>query len=525
MGSQRAIIVRMWSVLLAAPLLACAASEQQVADIAAQAQQLLDSGQPGQAQELIGRAVRERDDLPGVFLVQARIALALGKRTDAYRAFANVLALEATNPEALMGLAQTGMGSGHLKEADEAADKILALDPNQTDAMLIKGIGKMVRNDLDGAIAFSDRILALKPSDMAAIILKSRALALQGDRAAALKLVETGIAKQGPTLELTMALAELQRRNGDASAFLASLRRIRELAPANRDYRFDLVDTLYRLGRIDEARVETASLIAEPNEDTREATRYARLWYAYDQAALTPDQLAQAAAKASVDTRLALARFYVATGRGAVAAALLRPIATGWSSDVQATYARAVASAGPAGGSAAVTARDAAIRILDSDADNGAALLVRADATLARNDPSTAIIDYQRVIRDYPEWEEGYLGLARAYAAANKPEGVRRAFESGRQAMPQSLPLARAYVMQLLRTGDKAHAIEVARRFGLDSPSLIVGWAWYGTVCAQAGGGDCRTEAADGLKRARAQFGLDLAPGTPPPVALIGRLN
>lgn len=488
--------------------------------MAAQAQQLLDAGQPVQAQALIGRAIQKRDDLPAVFLVQARIAMALGKRGDAYRAYANALALEATNPEALMGTAQTGLGTGHLREAEEAADKILALDPNQTDAMLIKGIIDMVRNDLDGAIAFSDKVLALKPDDIAATILKSRVLALQGDRAAALKLVDAAVVKQGPTLELSMALAELQRQDGDPAAFLATLERIRQLAPQNRDYRFDLVDTLYRLGRVDEARAETTALIEDAVDVPEEASRYARLWYAYDQNALTEDQLARAAAKAAVNTRLALARFYVATGRGGVAAALLRPVATGWSSDIQAAYARAI---GAAGNSAA--AREAADRILQKDPDNGDALLIRADATLARGDPATAIVDYQRVVRDYPQWEEGYIALARAYRAADKADGVRRTFESGRQALPQSLPLARAYVGELLRIGDRERAQDVARRFALDSPSLIAGWTWYGAVCAQTGGGDCRDEAAEGLKRSRARFGLDVAPGTPPPIALVGRLN
>ena len=520
MDHARAILLRLCPVLLAAATISCRASEQQVADMAAQAQQLLEAGQLAQAQELIVRAVRARDDQPQVFLVQARIALALGRRNDAYQAYANALALDATSPEALMGVAQIGLGTGHLEEAEKAADQILVLDPNQTDAMMIKGIAKMVRNDLDGAIGYTDKVLALKPGDMGAIILKSRALALQGDRTAALALVREGVGRLGPTLELTMALAELQRQGGDAEAFLASLRRIKELVPANRDYRFDIVDTLYRLGRKDEARAETAALIAEEKADPREADRYARLWYAYDRDALTADQLAVAAAKAPVETRLALARFYTATGRGKVAAALLRPVATGWSSDIQAAYARAAIAAG-----AGAAASDAATGILQRDPDNGDALLVRADATLAGGDPAGAIVDYQRVLRDYPGWEEGYLGLARAYAASDKPDGVRRAFEDGRRALPQSLPLARAYAATLLGMGDGEHARDVARRLALNSPSLSAGWAFYADICARTGGGDCRDEAAAGLTQARSRFGLDPAPGTPPPIALIGRLD
>ena len=517
---QRATIIRMCLMLLVALPAACGSAGKEAAEMASQAQQLFDAGQTAQAYELIGRSIHARDDQPAAYLLQARIAMALGKREDAYRAYSNALSLEAANPEALNGVAQTGIGLGHLNEADAAADKILALDPKQIGALLVKGIANLVRNNLVGAIGFSDQILAIKPDDVPATILKARALALSGNRDAALALIHGGIAKAGETRELVMSLAELQRFDGDANAFLASLRRIRQLAPDNRGYRFDLVDTFYRLGHTDEARAEAATLVAEPTLDANEASRFARLFNAYDRDALTTEQIAEAATKASVDTRLTLARFYLATGRAGTAIMLLRPLATGWSSDIQALYARAIAAAG--NGAAAHTAVNA---ILDHDPDNGDALLVRASEAVGRHDPAAAVVDYQRVIRDYPLWEEGYLGLAHAYAAGNKASGVRRAFEDGRKALPQSLPLARDYTAVLLGMGDTGHALEVARRFALDSPSLAAAWSLYAMVCARSGDDACRDEVAEGSRRARARYGLDPAPGTPPPIALIGRLG
>lgn len=520
MVKHRAKIVHLCLTLLLALPIACTNKEQRAADMTTQAQLLLDSGQPEPASAMIAQAIRSRDDLPGPYLVQARISLALGKRSDAYQAYTNALALEATNPEALLGVAQNGLGVGRLREAEAAADKILVLDPNQTDAMLVKGIIRMVRNDLDGAIAFSDRILALKQGDIGGLILKSRVLALQGENAAAQALISDSIAKVGDNRELTMSLAELQRNGGDPIAFTKLLRRIRRLVPDNRDYRFDLVDVLYRQGHIEEARAEMTALIAEPTLTPVEVNRFARLLYAYDRAALTPNQITMVSTKAAVDTRLALARFYIATQRPTTAIAILRPIATGWSSDVQALYARAIGVAGNL--AAAGTAADG---ILDNDPDNGDALLIRADAAMARQDPAAAVIDYQRVIRDYPKWEEGYLGLARAYASAKKVAGVQRAFEDGRRALPQSLPLARAYIAALLGMGDVNRALDVARHFALNSPSLLAGWSLYGNICAKVEDATCRSEAVDGMNRARTRYGLDLAPGTPPPISLIGRLT
>ena len=508
-------------LLVLAPLAACTASEEKVAAMASQAQALLDSGQPREAQALIQGALKQRDDMPAVYLVQAHIALALNKRAEAYQAFSNALALEATNPEALLGVANTGVSTGHLDEAERAADKILVLSPGQTDAMLVKGIVKMVRNDLDAAIGFADKVLALKPSDIGALVLKSRAMALQGDTAGALALLRGAVPRTGETLEMTMAIAELQRAGGDGDAFLASLRRIRELAPANRDYRFDMVDTLYKLGRTDEARSQAAALLAEPITDAAELGRFPRLWYGYDREGLTPGQVVALNGAATVEARLMLARFLIATGRAAEAAALLRPVATGWSSDVQGLFTRAGEAMGQV-----QPARDAADQMLDKrDPGNGDALLIRARAAMARRDPAAATVDLQRVVRDYPQWEEGYLALAQAQEAAGKRDGVRRVFEDGRKALPQSLPLAQAYAAALVRMGDGSHALDVARRFALDSPSLEAGWAFYGDICRRSGDEDCRAEVAAGTAKAKSRFGLDPAPGTPRAVALIGRLD
>ncbi|WP_308815745.1 tetratricopeptide repeat protein [Sphingomonas sp. GV3] len=520
MNRQSAPFVRLCLALLAASPAACSDSTQKAAALAGQAQQLLDAGQPAEAYALIGKSIRTRDDQPEAFLLQARIAMALNRRDDAYRAYSNALALDAVNPEALNGVAQTGLSSGHLNEAEAAADKILALEPNHVGALLVKGIACMVRNDLDGAIAFSDRILKINPQEVGATILKARALALRGDRPAALALLHERIGQVGETRELTMSLAELQRFGGTPADFLASLERIRQLAPDNRDYRFDLADTLYRTGKKDQARAEAASLAAVPDLSSAEAARLPRLFYAYDPDGLTAAQIEEVSTKASVDTRLALARCWIATGHAEAAIALLKPVATGWSGDIQALYARAIGAAGNA-----AAARDAAGAILKRDPGNGDALLIRAGDAMARGDASAAIVDYQRVIHDYPQWEEGYLGLVQAYAARDRAGEVRRVFEDGRKALPQSLPLARAYVAALLRMGDGGHALEVARRFALDSPALGAAWALYGSVCARTKDMDCRAEVAEGTRRAQTRYGLDPEPGASPPIALIGRLS
>lgn len=492
---------------------------QNVVAQAAEAQQLLDAGRIAEADRVITAAVRDRDDVPAALIVQARVALARENRPRAYQAYSNVLALEAVNQEAMLGVAQLGVSTGHVREAEAAADRILVLQPDQPNALTVKALIAIARSNLDLAETLADRLLGATAGDLGGLILKSRVQAVRGDREAALATLRGGAGRFGDVPEYAMALVELHRARGDAAGLLEQLGRVKALTPKNTAYRLDLADTLYRTGHLAEARAEIDELIVLPIKDAPSIAQIVRLWIANDREAMTPAMIEQASRKASIEARLAFARYFVAEGRPAIAVTLLRPLATGWSTEIQGhlIYARSFEDA-----DAAAAEAD---QLLAKDPENGAALLVRARRAMAERRPRAAVVDAQRVIANYPEWDEGYLALARAYAALNDRVGLRRAFEQGIKGRSQSLPLFFAYVQRLIALDDPERAIEVARRAALDSPSLPAAWSLYVRTCARVNGGDCRVEAAEGLARSRTRFGLDPAPGTPPPLAAIGRLQ
>ena len=511
---------RLVAVLVAAALLAgCQPSAESVAAKAAQAQQLLDAGQPREAQAVIAAAVAQRDDIPAALMVQGRVAMALGNRGLAYQAYSNALALDASNDEALNAVAQLGLGTGHLREAESAADKLLVLQPEQGGALTVKALIAIVRSDLDTAASLADRVLRRQPGDLAGLILKSRVQGLRGDVDGALATLHAGETQNASNASYVMALAELLRAKGDTPGLLQQLERLKTLAPDELGYRLDLIDLLYRTGRRDEARDEVAAVIGKPVKDAGTIDGIVRLWYGNDRAGMTSATLDAVSRTASLEARLAFARYFIATGQPGVAATLLKPLAGGWSPDVQGLYALAAAALGNADAAAA------ADTLLAKDPGNGGALLTRIRQAMAEGRPRDAVTDAQRVIADYPQWDEGYLALAGAYAALRDKVGVRRAFEQGLQARPQSLTVTGAYITQLVAMGDGSRALEVARRFALDSPALPAGWSQYAQTCTRVAGDDCRVEAAQGLATSRTRYGLDPTPGTPPPIAAIGRLR
>lgn len=501
-------------------LWACQPSAERLAAQGSQAQQLLDAGRPREALTLINAAVAERDDIPSLLMVQGRVAAALGDRNLAYRAYANALALEASNAEALVAVSQLGLQTGHLNEAGAAADTLLVLQPEHPAALTTKTLIAIARSDLDTAGGLADRVLRSQPGDLGGLVLKSRVQALRGDRTAALATLRTGEAQHASEPIYLLALIELLRAGGDPTQLLEQLRRLTTLAPDQLGYRLDLIDVLYRQGQREAARTAVADLIAKPVADPAIIEGIVRLWNAHDREAMTPATLAAAAGAASPEARLALARFLLATDRADAAVTMLAPV-TGTSGDADGVQvlARVTRPGGDRGAIAAVTEQ-----LLARDPGNGGALLARARQAMAEARPRDAVADAQRVVADYPSWDEGFLALATAYSALRDRVGVRRAFEDGLKARPQSLPLFTRYVETLIGLGDGSRAVEVARRFALDSPSLGAAWSLYTATCARTRADGCREEAAEGSARSRNRYGLDPAPGTPQPIAAVGRL-
>lgn len=512
-----------WSALAAASaallLVAACSSDEDALAGAGQAQQLLEAGRLEEAERAIAAVAAEHDDVAQVYLVQGRIAYARGAIDSAYQAFYNALALETTNPEALIAVSQLGLRTGRLREAEDAADRLLLLDPRQPQALMTKGVIALARRDRARAGDYADQILAAQPNDESGLILKARVLAINGDRDAAAALIRDAVGRTGYTAGLTGFLVELHRARGEGDQFLAMLQRLRASGQADPDRLIDLADTLYKTGRIDQAREQAADLLGPNATDRAVLSKVIRLWQAYDPDPLPPALLDRLARTSSVEARMAAGRHLIETGRAQAAVDLLRPVATGWSSEIQALMARALDAASPAG-----TMSPQAAAMLARDPENGDLLMIRARHSMEAGRAKDAIVDLQRVVRNYPEWGAGRRALGDAYRANGSEAGFRRAFEDGLKANPQNLPLAAAYVERLGAIGDGERAIEVARRFARQSPALEPGWRLFAAACGRLPASGCREEVREGLERSRTLFGLDPAVGAARSRGLLDRL-
>ena len=503
---------------------ACSTPQEKAEQLASTATALADAGNFPIARIVIRQAIRQRDDVASQWQLLGRIDLELGKPADALLAFSRVLELDASNVDALQLVAELSFQLGNSSDAISAADRLLALQPNATRAILVKGLVALDRKRAPDALNAAESILAINPQDEFGIVLKSRALALGHDYTGALKLIEEGVPETQRTEASLATLTELYRALGDTARLIATMDRQLARRPMDVDLRLDLAQVLYKAGNPGRARSILLQVIKEQPNNIEVAQNVSGIWLANDSAALAPSDLQEIARNGSATTRSAVARYLIGRNHPELAEPLVRGVTAASSdvssTDMQALYATALFKKGNVN-----AARVIADEILNNDKNNSDALLLRARIALQERSLPAALNDVQIVVRDFPMNEQGRILLADIFSAKNDSQRARQSYEEAVSDMPQNIDLNRAYTDFLLRSGDKARAVDVARTFTQKSPSLVAGWDQYASVCRQAGNVSCISLAQAGRDKAASIYTIDDRPGSIRSRGLFGRLS
>ncbi|MCC7538315.1 MAG: hypothetical protein IT379_18970, partial [Deltaproteobacteria bacterium] len=266
-------------------------SADQVEDAIVCFEPLRDAGDPDAAGLLVDlyRRVGRTDELARTLAVQlaglapnervprlrelAQILLAEGKREEAQQRMNEILMLDPADPEALAFLEDDYRGRGDygaLRDLLLAAVRVPGVSAESRKLRLreVAGIAESRLGDLDGAIAAWRALNAMDPGD-AEVRTQLRRLLEQGQRWDDLvKLLERealSVADYETKADLYRTLAHLHRhQRGDLREAVIALRKLRELAPGDRQARNDLGDVLEALGE----HVEAMPLLRERAAET-----------------------------------------------------------------------------------------------------------------------------------------------------------------------------------------------------------------------------------------------------------------
>jgi tetratricopeptide (TPR) repeat protein len=481
------------------------------------AQAQLDSGQIVAARKTIAEAIAERDDIPELHMLRARIELQANSPGTAYGAYSTALALDSANLEALIGVAQLGLQLGHVTESEDATIRVLAMQPNQPNALLMQGLHNLIKRRFEEAVANADAMIEVVPDDENAAILKARALALMNRPDEAFAVIGGASGKTGDTLSIALTLLELHRVRNDGAAMVPVLERIRKLSPENASYDVDQADTLYKLGDAPRARGILRQRLLDPKIDEKTATSIANLLKEYDQQPFDGPALGAFAGKASVPARKAVARLYLDRGDPARALAALSGAPA--IDDIVALRARARIAEGRVDESLAQ-----ANAILDKDRTHCDALIAKGQGLLAKRRFDDAVSAGTQAASLCPQMTAGFLTLVKAHEAAGNEVGAGIAFRDAFDRNGQDSALVKAYTAWLVGQGHGIRALGIARRLTNQAPSLLSAWRLYGDLCTSVPDADCAKDAEAGLGGARLRFVVDPRLDESPPTGLFGRL-
>ena len=507
-------MVAIISLTLALTLGGCASSQKKAQQEAAIAQQLLDQGDLAGASKAIALALSYDDDDENILLLDARIKYRAQDFRPAFDAYRVVLAMDPNNIEALSALSELGVAVNDPDTAKDAIKRALAINPYIPEVLLSQGVLQLSEKDYAGALATGDRILAGNAQDARGIVLKARATFLMGKQAEAMAMLTDAATKYGNNELVASALLEIARAQGDVPVMLQQFAYLSGQHQDSVDLALDEMNVRYKSGDMAGARTIGTGMLQRFGSDSQAMGRLVDMWSEYDPNPLTPQDIAQVAARDGMDARLAAARFYMDQGKRDVAASLVAD-----SADSRAAAMRARIGI-DAGNPAAFSAAQA---IVAKDTTNCDALTGLAEWNLAHGRVTDAITQAQVVATQCLDRIDGYVLLAKAYQKDNRPAGVERVYREGVEAHPLDPAMTRSMADWLAARGNLDAAEAAARRLSNVAPSRASSWTIYGEICAKAKDTACQADAAAGMAAARKNFALDSLPGIRRSNPLIGR--
>jgi tetratricopeptide (TPR) repeat protein len=387
------------------------------------------------AREAIAAAIDDRDDVVEYHLMRGRIERAAGSDAAAFNAYNDALALDATNGEALLNVAQLGLSTGHLRDSLDATEHVLTLAPDNIDALLLRGIHSIIKRKYSEAIEYGDKILAISPGHEGGTILKSRALFMARKPDEALKTLEgiSGASVDSEAAALTRL--EIYRALRQSERLGPEFNHLRKLRPDDLGLRTDDANFRFKTGERSLAHELVVSVLASPQVNREDAELALALWDEYGSQDVPQASLGRINRSGSAAARQALARFLIRHDRAAQANTTLSTLAGPAGAGLRARYLMLTGKSSEA--------LDLAMGVLGRDTTDCDALIAASEGTLKERKADDALRFAQQASAECPDQPGGWLASARAYQALGRKSGVDRVYGQALEANKQSSELYR----------------------------------------------------------------------------------
>lgn len=445
------------------------------------------------AMHTIAQATVLDDNDPVRWIKLGAVQNILDRPAQAMISYQRALDLAPDNLDALENLAILAVRAKDYSSAKRFVEPLLLLSPNNPNGMLASGAIAVGERRFPDAEAIAAQIIAAAPERTEGYALRLVILRAQDKPKEAIALIEQRLAVNPTDQELLLQALDLYRGQGDFAGVRRTAVRLAPLFPNDPRYAMESARAFHAEGREADARKILQDLSTRYRTNGPLMASIARYWRETNPPAFALDQIRTLAKAGGPAVKAALGDVLIDMGDVPTVLTMLRPLAgdkvTARNVDPQTVYARALLASGQAG-----PAEIKVAAILDYDATNVAALVLRARIGFARHDLAPALNDAQLALTGDQGNEQAALLVAQIYLAMGNAPLAQKAFGDARQAFPDSMGVVRQWTDSLLARHDLPQATAISADFARRHIRYDAAWQLYGRLCTATGDPLCAIE-------------------------------
>ncbi len=461
MAHQRAMRLRI--MLVAAIAVAaggCGGAEVRYAVHMQRAEQYLAARNLDKASIEVRNAMQVQPRAAAALDLNGRIEELRGHWREAAGSYQAALDLQAGDLKARIGLGKIYVMAGSGDRALQVVAPGLVAHPDNPDLLAVRGAAEHELKREDVALADAERAVRLAPANETAIALLAALYQQTGKADQAVALVAAAVRKAPDAVSLREVLSTLYLGTGQKSLAEEQLRQLVQLRPKELPPRVRLAQFLAGSGRLEDAqRVLEEAVQNLPKSAAAKVTL----------ADFIATQRSRAAGETTLrkfiaqdpgddDLRFALGALLQRSGATDEAIAVYREIVSSDGTGPRGLNARTAIAALELTRGQFPEAEALVAEVLRKNPRDSDALILRANISLARHDPTPAIADLRTVLRDQPQSASLHRTLARAYLAQGNSALAEEALHSATEAAPNDPAVVIEFAQFLAERGRVAEA-------------------------------------------------------------------
>ncbi|WP_319526492.1 tetratricopeptide repeat protein [uncultured Desulfosarcina sp.] len=388
-----------------------------------------------EARKNLKEAIENYPDYADAYYTLGRIALAEKQTQQAFDYFSKATRIDPTHSQAQLEMGRILMAARMPEEALLRIEVVLKNDPGNLDALLVKGSALLAQKRSAEGIKILSPLFEKGERNRDLILLLAAAHFRKGEAPLGESVLKAGLKAHPEDIALHLQLAGAHQRAGDLKAAQAIMQKVIEIDPTNAAYPITLARLYWETKENQKADQVLEKALKENPDDPARRIAVANFYLEKKQIDRAQQLLIEgfASGDPGARLRLSLSELYLKTNRPQEAIDLLEKglkETQASETDERIRIHNALAKIYLAA-KEIDTAKAYAENVLKQDPANLQALVTRGMALKSGGKADAAIQDFKQVLRRKPDFVQGYLQLADAYAMQRKTGMARKTLDAG----------------------------------------------------------------------------------------------